>query len=608
MCIGAPALGRLRSHVTAGPPQPIKKKVGVLYSHRTRTERQIAIGRALLAVFAFGAVSLDPAERVHFVPALYALIGAYVVYAIVVALLVPRAALYLERLQIVTHAIDIVVFSVFVFFTDGPTSLYFVFFVFVVIMATLRWQWRGVLGTALVTIVAFLGLGIVTAFVRGGEVEFNEIIIGVVYLGILAWLLTFLGLHEARLRQDVGRLAVWSQDVMLDEMEEAGHGRMLAHASKTMGAPRLVFAREDEEEPWLQIALWEDGHTTHSRAAPDEYSPLVPADLKETTFLCPDARGGHKVFTMYGEGHDLRRGRGTPVHQAFADRFDIGPVISAPVNVAEGRARLFFLDKRHMSADDLMMADVVARGVGLRVEESRLLARLRESAVYEERVRLARDLHDGVLQSLTGNAIQLETARRLLERDVPAAQEVIKSIQGSLAADQRDLRLFVDQLKPRQTIEGAMAPDLHARLLELRESISHQWGLEVDMVFEDLGTPDTATDGLAADVYLLVREGLVNSARHAHATRARAVVRSKTDSLEIEVDDDGTGFPFLGRRDAALLKTLGVGPIALLQRVAARGGTLVVDSSVTGSRVEISLPLIIRDTASPKAEGPPDVP
>jgi signal transduction histidine kinase len=579
----------------------------VLYSHRTRTERQIAIGRALLAVFAFGAVVLDSAERVHFVAGLYALIGVYVVYAIVVALLVPRAALYLRRLQVVTLAIDIAVFSVFVFFGDGPTSLFFVFFVFVVITATLRWQWRGVLVTALVTIVAFLGLGILTAFAEeDSSVELNDLIIGVVYLGVVAWLLTFLGLHEARLRQEVGQLAVWSQDVMLGEMEEAGHGRMLAHAAGTMGVPRVVLAREDEEEPWLQIESWEDGHTTSFRAAPHEYSPLVSGDLMETTFLSPNARGGPRASTMYSIELELGRRRGTPVHQAFADRFDMGPVISVPVHVAEGRARLFFLDKRHMSADDLLLAGVVAREVGLLMEESRLLARLRESAAYEERVRLARDLHDGVLQSLTGSALQLETARRLLERDVPAAQEVIKNVQASLAAEQRDLRLFVDQLKPPQTVQGAMAPDMHARVLELRESISRQWGLEVEMAFEDQGTPDIFTDGLATDVYLIVREALVNSARHAHATRARVVFRAKSDSMEVEVEDDGTGFPFIGRRDAASLKALRAGPIALLQRVAARGGTLVVDSSVTGSRVEISLPLETRHTVPTAVEGPSD--
>ena len=64
------------------------------------------------------------------------------------------------------------------------------------------------------------------------------------------------------------------------------------------------------------------------------------------------------------------------------------------------------------------------------------------------------------------------------------------------------------------------------------------------------------------------------------------------------LEDDGDGFPFLGRHDMVSLKALGVGPTALLQRVARRDGTLVVDSRVAGSRVEIALPLGTRRSAA----------
>jgi signal transduction histidine kinase len=595
------------TRMTAGTPPPAtERKVGVPYSQRIRTERQIAIGRAVLAAFSLAAVWLDPAEREHFDAAFYSLTAAYVVYAVLMALLVSRTR-RLGRLQVVSHAIDIGAFSAFIYFTDGPTSLFFVFFVFVVVTATLRWQWRGVIWTTVVTVVLFLGLGIASAF-AGGEntFELNDAVVGVVYLGVVAWLLAFLGLHEARLRQEVGRLATWSRATNPDETEEAGLGRMLAQAASIMGVPRAVLAWEDEEEPWLRLAFW-DGHTTLSRAAPEEFSVLVRPDLEGTVFLCPDVRAEPEPPITYREGDEFRRSRGTPVDRAFADRYNMGPVISVPVDVPGAWARLFLLDKPNMSADDLTLASIVAAGVGLVMEESHLQARLRESAAYEERVHLARDLHDGVLQSLTGTALQLETARRLLGRDVPAAEELIQSVQQSLVAEQRDLRLFVNQLRPREAPEWATALDLRTRLLELRENIARQWGLEVEIVLEEVDTPGIAADGLTADVYFIIREGLVNSARHAHATRAWATVRSKTESLEIELEDDGSGFPFLGRHDMASLKTLGVGPIALLQRVTGRGGTLVVDSGVAGSRIEISLPLETRPLP-PDVDRPRDMP
>ncbi len=122
----------------------------------------------MVAVFSLAAVWLDPAERGHFSVAFYLLTAAYVVYALVMLLLVPRAARYVGRLQVVSQAIDIAALSAFIYFTDGPTSLFFVFFVFVVVTATLRWQWRGVLWTTLCAVVIFLGLG-TASVLTGGE-------------------------------------------------------------------------------------------------------------------------------------------------------------------------------------------------------------------------------------------------------------------------------------------------------------------------------------------------------------------------------------------------------------------------------------------------------
>ena len=79
---------------------------------------------------------------------------------------------------------------------------------------------------------------------------------------------------------------------------------------------------------------------------------------------------------------------------------------------------------------------------------------MRETAVTTERLRLARDLHDGVLQTLTGAALQLQTARRLLARDAAAAEERLSQVQRIIAAGQNDLRFFIQQLGPRRGTEA----------------------------------------------------------------------------------------------------------------------------------------------------------
>lgn len=567
------------------------------YSQTRRTERRIATARLVLASVSLLAVRLNPGQAGHHGDVVNVLVAGYALYAAVFMLLVWRASRYLNRLRIAAHIIDIAVFSVFIYFTQGTTSLFYVYFVFALIAGGLRWQWRGTLVTAAGTLVAFLGAAILAAL-RASDPDFDQagLFIAIAYLGVVAGLLAMLGVHEARHHREVGRLAVWSQDASLDAAQLAPHARWLARAAETMGVRRALFAWEDEEEPWLRIALWEDGHTAISRAAPADFSPLVAADLEDEAFVCADARGGPAALTLFGTEGKLHRRTGPAVNEELADRFAMGAVISTPVNAGEGKARLFFLDKRHVDSEDLALARIVSAGVALRVTASHLQASEHKTAALEERVCVARDLHDGVLQSLAGTALQLETARRLLAIDPSAARDIIESVQETLTQEQRDLRHFVDAIRPGYAVGSAVVPDLRERLREVSENVSRQWGLTVEALVEndpdeDLGALNNSEDALARDIAFIVHEGLVNGARHAQATRAWATVRGASECVEIVVGDDGHGFGFQGRLDSSALRDLGTGPRTLMQRVESLGGTLIVESGAGGSRIEITLPL-----------------
>ena len=576
------------------------------YSQTRRTERRIAVARLVLAAFSLLAVWLDPDEAGHHGDAVYALVAGYALYAAVILLVVWRASYFLKRLQIAAHIIDIAVFSGFIYLSEGSTSLFYVYFVFALIAGTLRWQWRGTLVTTAVTLLAFLGAAILAAQ-RSSDPDFDgaALLIAIVYLGVMAGLLAVLGMHEETLRREVSQLAVWSQDAGLDDAPAASPAQWLGRAAETMGVQRALFAWEDEEEPWLQIALWEDGHNAISRAAPTEFFPLVAADLEDEAFVCADVRGGSAALTLSGTEGKLRRRKGPPVNEALADRFAMGAVISAPVNAGEDKARLFFLDKGHVDSDDVAVANVVSTGAALRVVASDLRASEHKTAALEERVRVARDLHDGVLQSLAGTALQLETARRLLAIDPPAAREIIESVQDSLTQEQRDLRRFVEEMRPEYAVVSAVVPDLRARLREVSENVSRQWGLTVEVLVENdldenLGALSSAEDTRAHDIAFIVHEGLVNGARHAQATRAWATVRGAGERVDVVVGDDGHGFGFQGRLDIAALRDLGMGPRTLMQRVESLGGTLTVESSPGGSLVEITLPLAAHVASLPE--------
>jgi len=101
---------------------------------------------------------------------------------------------------------------------------------------------------------------------------------------------------------------------------------------------------------------------------------------------------------------------------------------------------------------------------------------------------------------------------------------------------------------------------------------------------------------LAREIYQIIREGLVNAARHSHASIVEVDLKTADHDVRVTVSDNGFGFPFRGYYDDAALTSTGLGPAVIKSRVASLGGTLDIDSSESGARLEVTLPL-----SSPRA-------
>jgi signal transduction histidine kinase len=251
--------------------------------------------------------------------------------------------------------------------------------------------------------------------------------------------------------------------------------------------------------------------------------------------------------------------------------------------------RLFFLDKPRMTGDDVPLGKVVAHQVTADIDHLYLQQRLRQAAVMEERVRFARDLHDGLLQSLTGTALQLQTVRRLLNEGQTAALARLDEIQHLITAEQANLRSYIRELKPAAMLARRVSQSLKTTLRTLVDRIERQWGLQVELTTGELTEADAAA--VAHHIAHLVHEALVNAARHGGASGATVRVREVSDHVTITVADNGRGFPFRGRYGMTALNDMGAGPASLKERTAALRGTLTVESGSGGACVEITLPL-----------------
>ncbi len=382
------------------------------YTAQGRTERLIATGRVVLAASSLLAIWLDPAQPEKYAAVTYALMAVYVVYSVGLAGLVWSARVPRLLNPFASHVLDLVAFSLFIFLTEGPpTSPFFVYFIFSIICATLRWGWRATLWTSLFSLAVFLGMGLVGGSVLDDE-RLNRFIIRSVYLSVVATMLGYLGAYEQQLRREVAKLAGWprrSPSEARDVLTEA-----LEYAAEVMTAPRVLMVWEESEEPWVHRVCW-SSDLAWEREAPGAIEPVVASAIAERPFSCLDApalslpRSSSRRRTGVSDPGQVR-----PCTRRLQERVRVRAVVGVPLKGDALHGWLFFLDRRPMTADDMVVGEIVAQQVTSRLEHFYLLQRLQQSAVMEERVRLARDLHDGLLQSLAGTALQLHALRRTL--------------------------------------------------------------------------------------------------------------------------------------------------------------------------------------------------
>lgn len=557
------------------------------FSFEGRTERLIAAGRVVLASFSLLAIWLDPTTPSKYATVAYPLLIAYVFYAVAMTFVVWASYGPLVRLRLVTHALDLGMFALFIYFIEGPTSPFFAYFVFAIICATLRWQWRGALWTAIVVIVAFVGIGVYAGeILQDPTFEVDRFIIRSVYLGVVATLLGYLGAYESQRRTQLSKLAAWPRTPFL-EVEKVVN-QVLEQARGICGAPRVLLTWEESEEPWLHLVMFSDDQLQWSRKPPGSFNPIVAAPLEGRSFFSQDVQAS-TAMVADGPSSEVQRWLGNPLNPELARLFNIRSVLSVSLTGENINGRLFFLDKSFLTSDDLVLADVVAGQAAVSMDLFYLMQRLQQLAAVEERIRLARDLHDGVLQSLTATALQLQATLQLLDTNPEAVRGQLRGIQDLIVQEQRDLRSFVEELKLATLAPKETDFKLGQLLEQLGKMVERQWGLRVELTMA--GSESLISAAIGREIYRIVREGLINAARHSQASLAHGELRIEDHQIHISVSDNGRGFPFRGYYDHAALTSMGLGPTMLKSRIAFLRGSLNIHSTESGSRLEITLPL-----------------
>jgi signal transduction histidine kinase len=260
---------------------------------------------------------------------------------------------------------------------------------------------------------------------------------------------------------------------------------------------------------------------------------------------------------------------------------DMGPTIYVPLQArGEVIGTLSVANRRSgrsFSADDLTLVQTFANQASVALENASARRDQERLGLLDERERIGRELHDGVIQSLFAVGMSLqgtsmatretETQRRL----EAAVEELDKAI--------RDLRNYIFGLRPAILTNHR----LEAAVRELVQTFAEESG--VVAVAEVEGAAAAALESASGDVVQIVREALSNVRKHASASSCRVTVRLEGETAVIEIDDDGGGF------DPAV-ESHGLGLDNLRQRAVRLGGDCTIESVPgEGTLVAIRLPI-----------------
>lgn len=215
-----------------------------------------------------------------------------------------------------------------------------------------------------------------------------------------------------------------------------------------------------------------------------------------------------------------------------------------------------------------------------------LAATSRRAGIFEERERLAREIHDAVAQGFTGIVMQLEAADQALEADPAAAQEHLARARRSARDSLGELRRTVRALRPELLEDAALG--------EAVDRVARRWSEQTGVPVRLLGgTVPSARPEAEVALLRIAQEALANVARHADAHSVTVTLAGTGDDLVLEVADDGSGF----LPEAEHPERLGLR--GMRERVAELGGRLTVASAPgEGTRIEARVPA----EAAPEAD------
>jgi signal transduction histidine kinase len=259
-----------------------------------------------------------------------------------------------------------------------------------------------------------------------------------------------------------------------------------------------------------------------------------------------------------------------------------GSFLAVPVAVggAVDRSLAFYFSGPQTFSDERIgLAVTLADQASLAIANAQLRSQVEQSAVAEERGRLARELHDSVTQSLYSLTLLAEAGQRTpAGGQLESAQHYLARLGEIGQQALREMRLLVYQLRPLALQEEGLVGALQQRL----DAVERRAGVEARLVVHgELNVSSAVEEAL----YRIAQEALNNALKHAGPTAVDVTIRAEGRLVELQVRDNGRGF------DASrLMNEGGLGLVSMRERAERVGGIFKIESTPgMGTEVRIAI-------------------
>lgn len=338
-------------------------------------------------------------------------------------------------------------------------------------------------------------------------------------------------------------------------------------ASRVQASARAAFLSDQDGVLRLEYAHLQEGSAQRGDFSPANFNP---ADFALPDFVRRVAEGGLPVVASAQEAGELFAG--------------CVSALGLPMRDEEGLVGVLVLGgSESLEHERTPLLALLASQATLAVRNARAYLYSEELAIGEERSRIAREIHDGVAQSLAFCALQLDIVGRQIPKDPAKAAQGVKEASNLLREQIREVRRSIFALRPIDLERYGLLETLRRYVTDFGE----QHGIKASL---EVGGEIHLAPGDEAVIFRIVQESLNNVAKHARAGQVVVTLQGGERSVALTIQDDGQGFDpqaVSGRVSSAG----GLGLTQMRERIESRGGRYRVESTPgQGTRVEASLP------------------